>query len=676
MVIILFLLLLVSPSLSQDNIIKTITQNSNNCEVFWASQLLECSSDTFSQKKYSPLNVLGKYNICPNGEKSITSWSLPFGVRRNQFIKVKFSKNIPTRQMVIAENYNPGAIARITLYDFRNKSKVIYDDPNPSPMNIRGRFFNLFYEDFTVEYALITFNTSKFYDDYQIDAIGVSNCSDTIKPKVNVIKDIELIGQPELLREINSEYSELAPIISPDGKVLYYTRDGHPNNVGIDHQQDVWFATIDSNGIFNAPQNIGQPINNIYNNFAISITPDNNSLLLGNVYVMNQTPQPGLSISHRIANGWDFPEKLQIEDYSSLSRYNSYSLGSDGKTLLLSVVREDSYGEHDIYASFLQENGVWSKPMNLGNTLNTVGNEVSPFLAPDGKTLYFSTNGYPGYGKNDIFVSRRLDDTWKNWSEPLNLGNKVNTKEWDAYFSTSAEGDYAYFVSSANKATNEDIFRIKLPTSAKPTSVVLISGKVINAKSGEPLGAKIIYEELPSGKEVGVARSNPSNGEYTIALPAGKKYGFSASSEGFIAINENIDLTQLIEFKEIKKDLKLVPIEKGEKVTINNIFFEFGKFELLPESYPELNRLVKLMKSNPKLKIRIEGHTDNIGNDKNNLVLSENRTRAVKKYLVENQIDENRLQTKGYGKSKPKADNNTEEGRQQNRRVEIVILEK
>jgi outer membrane protein OmpA-like peptidoglycan-associated protein len=324
----------------------------------------------------------------------------------------------------------------------------------------------------------------------------------------------------------------------------------------------------------------------------------------------------------------------------------------------------------------MQVDGKWSKPMNLGNSLNSVGNEVSPFLASDGKTLYFSTNGYPGFGKNDIFVSRRLDDTWKNWSEPMNLGNKVNTNEWDAYFSTSAAGDYAYFVSSANKATSEDIFRIKLPTSAKPTSVVLISGKVLNSKTGEPLGAKIIYEELPSGKEAGVARSNPSKGEYTIALPAGKKYGFSASAEGYIAINENIDLTQLTEFKEIKKDLKLVPIEKGEKVSINNIFFEFGKEGLLPESFPELNRLVKLMITNPNLKIRIEGHTDNIGNDKNNLLLSENRTLSVMNYLVENSIESNRLETKGYGKTKPKANNNTEEGRQQNRRVEIVILEK
>jgi outer membrane protein OmpA-like peptidoglycan-associated protein len=669
MILILLLLFFTSPLILQGNTDKT-------CEIFWANQLLECSSDTISQKKYSPLNALGKYNVCPNGEKSLTSWSLPFGVRRNQFITVKFKSNIPTKQMVISENYNQGAIARVTLFDAKGKSKVIYDDPNPSPIEPRGRFFNLFYEDYDVDYVRITFNTTKFYDEYQVDAIGITNCADTIKPKVNLIKDIELFGQPEVLKEINSDYSELAPVISPDGKVLYFTRDGHPSNVGIDHQQDVWFATIDSTGKFNTPQNIGQPINNIYNNFAISITPDNNSLLLGNAYMMNQAPQPGLSISHRKIDGWDFPEKLQIEDYSSLSRYNSYSLGSDGKTLLLSVVREDSYGEHDIYASFMQVDGKWSKPMNLGNSLNSVGNEVSPFLASDNKTLYFSTNGYPGFGKNDIFVSRRLDDTWKNWSEPMNLGNKVNTNEWDAYFSTSAAGDYAYFVSSANKATSEDIFRIKLPTSAKPTSVVLISGKVLNSKTGEPLGAKIIYEELPSGKEAGVARSNPSKGEYTIALPAGKKYGFSASAEGYISINENIDLTQLTEFKEIKKDLKLVPIEKGEKVSINNIFFEFGKEGLLPESFPELNRLVKLMITNPNLKIRIEGHTDNIGNDKNNLLLSENRTLSVMNYLVENSIESNRLETKGYGKTKPKANNNTEEGRQQNRRVEIVILEK
>lgn len=646
-----------------------------DCDVIWAKSILSCSSDTNSSNRYAPNRILGKYNIMPNQGKSLGSWSVPYGVRRMQHILLDFGGAYQSTQMVVAENFNPGALARVTLYNKFGKSKVIYDDPKPVPLNITGRFLNLFFDQYEVSTVKLEFNTTNFLEEYQIDAVGLSNCRDTITPKINVIPDAITEFKPEPVSIVNSDFSELAPIITPDGRTLYFTREGHPGNIGPDKQQDVWFADIDENGNFSTPKNIGAPINNQYNNFAISVTPDNNSLLLGNIYRWNQNPLPGLSISNRVAEGWGFPEKLNILDYQSKSRYNSYSLGSDGKTLLLSIVSEPTYGDHDLYVSFMFSDGTWSKPMNLGPTINTPCNEESPFLAPDGKTLYFSGNGYPGYGKNDIFVTRRLDNTWTNWSEPLNIGPTINTPEWDAYFSTTAAGDYAYFVSSDNEAGAEDIYRIQLPQSAKPTSVQLISGRVLNAKTKLPLSAKISYEILPSGEEVGIARSNAITGEYKIALPTGKKYGFSASCDGFYSINENIDLTSNLVEKEIKKDILMVPIVVGETIKINNIFFEFGKYELLPDSYPELNRLLKLMQEKPKLKIRIEGHTDNIGSDKSNNELSANRANAVSQYLIDKGIDADRIKVVGYGKTKPIADNRTEEGRQLNRRVEFVIVE-
>lgn len=646
-----------------------------DCEVYWAKSILNCSSDTNSNNRYSPNRILGKYNIMPDQGKSLGSWSVPFGVRRTQFVFLDFGNTYPATQLVIAENYNPGALARVTLYTKDGKPKVIFDDPKPTPLNVPGRFLNLFFEQYEVSYVKLEFNTANFLEEYQIDAVGLTLCQDTIKPKINVIADAISEYQPQPISIVNSEYSELAPIITPDGRTLYFTREGHPDNFGLDKQQDVWYAEIDENGNFSPPKNIGPPINDQYNNFAISVTPDNNSLLLGNIYRKNKNPLPGLSISNRTAEGWSYPEKLDIQDYNSKSRYNSYSLGSDGKTLLLSIVSEPTYGDHDLYVSFLLADGTWSKPMNLGPSINTPCNEESPFLAPDGITLYFSGNGYPGYGKNDIFVTRRLDNTWTNWSEPVNLGPTINTPGWDAYFSTTAAGDYAYFVSSRNEAGSEDIYRMRLPQSAKPTGVQLISGKVLNAKTKQPLNAKISYEVLPTGEEVGIARSNALTGEYKIALPIGKKYGFSATCDGFYSINENIDLTSSFDQKEIIRDILMVPIAVGESIKINNIFFEFGKYELLPDSYPELNRLAKLMQEKPSLKIRIEGHTDNIGSDKSNIELSVNRANAVAQYLVSKGIDENRIQSYGYGKSKPISDNRTEEGRKRNRRVEFVILE-
>lgn len=646
----------------------------NDCEVRWAKLILSCSSDTNSLNRYSPNRILGKYNIMPNQGKSSGAWSIPYGVRRMQHILLDFGGVYQSTQLILAENYNPGALARVTLYNKLGKSKVIYDDPKPVPLNITGRFLNLFFEQFEVSTVKLEFNTANFLEEYQIDAVGITNCRDTILPKINIIPDAISEFKPEPVWQVNSPSSELAPVITPDGKTLYFTRDGHPENIGQDKQQDVWYSEIDNNGNFEIPKNIGHPINNQYNNFAISVTPDNNSLLLGNIYRWNQGPLPGLSISNRVANGWGFPEKLDIKEYQSKSPYISSSLGSDGKTLLLSIVSEPTYGEHDLYVSFLSADGTWTKPMNLGPTINTPCSEQSPFLAPDGVTLYFSGNGYPGFGKNDIFVTRRLDNTWTNWSEPMNIGPLVNTPEWDAYFTTTAAGDYAYFVTSDGKAGNEDIYRIKLPQSAKPTKVQLISGRVLNSKTKLPLSARISYEVLPSGEEVGVARSNAKTGEYKIALPTGKKYGFLASCEGFYPISENIDLTNNIITDELQKDILMVPIVIGESIKINNIFFEFGKYELLPDSYPELNRLVKLMREKTTMKIRIEGHTDNVGSDKFNYELSTNRANSVSQYLITEGINPERINVVGYGKSKPIADNKTEEGRKLNRRVEFVIL--
>ncbi|MGB9702068.1 MAG: OmpA family protein [Candidatus Kapaibacteriota bacterium] len=650
-----------------------------NTRVFWASKLIS-SSDEDLTKNNAPFKILGKYNVMPFFGKSTASWNIPFGVKRNQFVEVGFDTAILVKQIVVCENYNPGSIAKITLFTKNGKKKEVYENNNPLPfVGGQGRFFNVILpnSDIISNHLLLELNTASFYDDTQIDAIGISSDTIEIKPAINLIQEAVFTTEPEALKNINSPYSELAPIITSDGKTLYFTREGHPDNYGFEKQQDVWYSNYDEfTGEFKEPINIGPPINNAYNNFAISVTPDNNSLLLGNVYRKDTYPLSGISISHRYGNSWTFPEKVEIQDLVTKSRQNSYNLANDGKTLLLSIISDTTYGEHDLYVSFLNSDGTWSKPMNLGPEINTPANEESPFLASDGKTLYFSGNGYPGFGSNDIFFTRRLDESWKKWSEPINLGSKINSIYWDAYFSVTASGDYAYFVSSTDKPYSEDIYRIKLPQAVKPTYVVLLSGRVLNGKTMQPLAAKIVYEELPSGKEIGIARSNDSTGEYKITLPAGKRYGFLASSPGYIAINQNIDLTNLSQYQEISKDLILIPIEVGETIQINNIFFETGKFELLEDSKPELNRIVKLFQDKQIKKIRIAGHTDDVGSIQDNQILSENRAKSVANYLISKGVLPEQIITIGYGELKPIASNATEEGRQKNRRVEFEILEK
>ncbi|MDX5348239.1 MAG: OmpA family protein, partial [Hymenobacteraceae bacterium] len=354
-----------------------------------------------------------------------------------------------------------------------------------------------------------------------------------------------------------------------------------------------------------------------------------------------------------------------------------YFLAQGGKVLLLAVERDDGQGNQDLYVSFLQKFGVWSKPVNLGTTINTKKAEFAPFLAADQKTLFFASEGHKGYGKSDIFYSKRLDDTWQNWSVPMNLGPKVNTPDWDAYYTIAAKGDFAYLVSTKDAIGNSrDIFRIALAEQFKPEPVILVTGRVLDAVTNEPLEAKIIYESLVTGEELGVTQTNPDDGTYTIVLPSGTSYGYLAEVPGYVSVNESFDATEVTEYSEVKRDLMLVPMEVGQRIKLNNIFFAQSKYYLRESSFSELNRLVKIMKENPTMEILLEGHTDNQGNSRLNMQLSQDRVNEVKKYLVSKGVDKDRIQTKGWGGTKPVAPNDNEALRQLNRRVEFTIIKK
>ena len=363
--------------------------------------------------------------------------------------------------------------------------------------------------------------------------------------------------------------------------------------------------------------------------------------------------------------------------------------------------------EDDIYASFLEKNGSWSEPMNLGDDVNTDFTETTPFLAADGKTLYFSSNREGGKGSNDIWVCKRKDETWIHWTEPTNIGEPINTDQYDAYYTISAAGDYAYFISSNNSVGKKDIFRLKIdqpkPVETPPTTttpmvggekkpipdkpkdiksepVVLVSGKVIDGKTGKvPKNAQIIYEDLTNGKELGVATPDPITGIYKVVLPYGKNYGITTKIEGYIGTSQNIDLSKITgKYLEIEdKDMTVTPaasVEVGTKISMNNIFFEFGKATLRPESYPELNRLSTFFKGNTKMITEISGHTDNVGSDEINNKLSQERADVVRNYLLTQGVSAERLTAKGYGKNKPKVANDTPENQAINRRVEFEIL--
>lgn len=495
--------------------------------------------------------------------------------------------------------------------------------------------------------------------------------------KINTIQSLTPLVKENLGPSVNSVHREIMPVISADGKTLYMDVKDDERNT-IDHKKDdVWYATLDNDGKWSKRMNSGTPINNAEHNFVISVTPDNNSLVLHDLYnARGEWDGDGFSISHREKNGWSIPEKMVVADFYNLSNNCSFCLSPDRKVLLMSIERKEGNGQHDLFVSFQKKNNEWSAPKPMGNILNTFGNEVTPFISADGKTLYFSTDGKLGYGNNDIFVSRRLDESWTKWTEPINLGPHVNSADWDAYYTVPASGEFAYLVSSSHTLGQEDIFRIKIAEEAKPGPVVIIHGKVLDKVTKQPLSATIDYHELSTGKNAGSARSNPVDGSYKIILPYGMAYGFLAEKGNFLAESDNIDLTTIKEYTEIERDLYLSPIEIGKSITLNNVFFVRSKAELLPGSFSELDRLVKVLTDNTTLKIEISGHTDNVGDAALNAKLSEDRVVTIKNYLISKNISAKRLSGKGYGGAKPIASNATEETRKLNRRVEFIIIGK
>jgi outer membrane protein OmpA-like peptidoglycan-associated protein len=492
---------------------------------------------------------------------------------------------------------------------------------------------------------------------------------------INLAKDHPINVERENLGPgINSIGGDLSPVISADGKMLIIGRYPFNGNIGDPRKEDIWFSLLKDEQTWGPMQNMGRPLNNEGSNFLISITPDLNTVLVGNTYYPDGSPRSaGVSISHRTADGWEVPAPVNIRDYYNLDRFSEMCLDPSGLVLVMAVMRNDSRGEKDLYVCFKQPDGSFTVPLNMGD-INTWGNELSPFVAADGKTMYFATDGRYGYGGVDIWMSRRLDDTWTKWSEPENLGPVINTPKWDAYFTISAKGDYAYLSASNNTDGSADIYRVKLTEGVRPKPVVLVKGHVFDAKTKQPIAALVEYESLTMNKKVGEARSAPRDGAYGIALPSGDLYGFRAEVSGYYPVSDQLDTRSLSTYQEIERDLYLVPLKVNETILLNNLFFDFAQSVLRSESIAELDRLAQLLQSKQTMTIELSGHTDNVGTNTDNVHLSQERVNSVKEYLITKGIKPNRLIAKGYGEKKPIAPNTTEEGRQKNRRVEFKIL--
>ena len=501
--------------------------------------------------------------------------------------------------------------------------------------------------------------TVQMYKDYFSDDPDYNSLLAILSaPSENDLKVIALQGG------INTaKGDEYAAFVSADDKTIYFTGKRRADNMG---GEDIYVSHKEKNGIWGKSA-LMPDINSYYGNESPeAVSADGTTILF--------FKSGKLMISEKTVYGWTDPEELP--DNINISDWQADAMiTSDGQSMIFAAkkrVENELEESINIFVSQLDENGNWSEPISLGSTINTPGTDRSPFLHPDMKTLYFSSDRHGNIGGLDVFKSTRLsEDSWTEWSEPVNLGKEINTAGNDCWYRISTDGKRAYF--TKEKDGLQDLYQMNLPIRMRPNMVATVSGHITD-RHQKPVAAELRWEDLQSGITVGHSKTDPADGSYFIVLPLGRIYGYYVSDDEYFPISKSIDLRQTDTASAIVEDIPIVSyqqmIEEQVAVPINNLFFNVGKADLLPLSINELKRVAGIIKKH-RLHVEIAGHTDNTGTEELNQQLSESRALAVKNFLVKQGCDENLIQTVGYGSSRPVADNESEKTRRLNRRVEM-----
>lgn len=463
---------------------------------------------------------------------------------------------------------------------------------------------------------------------------------------------------------INTIHLEYFPSLTIDGKSMVFTRR-------INSDEDFYVSNF-INGSWSKARPIEGRVNTNLNEGAQNISQDGEWLVFTGCNYPEGLGSCDLYISYKTKSGkWTEPQNLPGVINSEFWE-SSPCLSPDKRDLYFSSNRTGGFGGKDIWVSHQNANGRWTEPVNLGPVINTSSDEGCPFIHADNQTLYFNSNGHAGYGATDLFLSRKKDDF--NWSTPQNLGYPINTIDDEGSLIVASNGKTAYYASDgADTKGGLDIYSYQLPDSSRAAKTLWVNGKVFDKKTGEGLPSLVELFEVNSSRMVSRLQTD-ENGHYLITLPVGKDYVLNVNRKNYLFYSDHFSLPSNQVDTSFYVDIPLQPIETGASIVLKNIFFDSKKWELKPGSQTELNKVVQLLNDNPALKIEITGHTDNIGNPADNLILSENRAKSVVKFLIANGIAPGRLMSKGYGETRPIAPNNSEENRAQNRRTELKVL--
>lgn len=465
---------------------------------------------------------------------------------------------------------------------------------------------------------------------------------------------------------INSAESEYFPSMPIDGKLMVYTRRVNNSNEDFfasEKKDGVWQPAVRLPGQINTPQNEG----------AQNISQDGQWLVFTGCNREDGQGSCDIYISYKTPDGWspafNLGNKINTDQWESQP-----CLSPDKRDLYFASRRMGGYGGSDLYVAHLLSSGRWSEPENLGPGINTAGDESTPFIHADNQTLFFASNGLPGYGGDDLFVVRKGADG--KWRKPENMGYPINTIDHEGSLFIAADGKSAYYASDRSDSKGGlDIYSFELKEDLRPARTLWVKGKVFDSKTSAGLPSSVELIDLASRQTVSKVQTDET-GNYLITLPVGKEYAFNVNRKGYLFYSDNFALKNKSPDSTYQKDIPLQPIEVQAGIVLRNLFFETARYDIKPESEVELDKVVQFLQDNPTVKIQLEGHTDNVGNAADNQKLSQARAIAAVNYLVVKGIKGTRLTAKGFGATRPLADNKTEAGRSQNRRTELRIVEK
>lgn len=478
---------------------------------------------------------------------------------------------------------------------------------------------------------------------------------------------------PQLLADTaNSFQYQYFPSLTADGKQLFFTvrSDRDP--------EDIYMSERVEGGGWTEPKKLSDKINSERENEGTcSVSGD------GKTLVFTACERPGgvgrcdLYISKKVGGEWSAPKNIG-KPVNSEAWESQPSLSADGRSLYFTSDRRGGYGKRDIYVSFLDEKDHWGNATNLGPSVNTTYDEVSPFIHVNGHALYFSSDGHKGFGGFDLFYVQGSDSVF---GTPVNIGHPLNSEKDEVSFFVNTEGTEAYYSIDLNKGDRGEMSRSYLYKVELPEVFVhnremsnVLKGSVYDNETKKPMRAKLELVDLKLDKKVQMVYSDSADGDYMAVLTEGAKYGLFVDKPGYLFKSVNFDYQEVGDQKTVLLDVYMDPIRSGAKVTLANVFFDTDKYELKPESKTELEKLITFMEQNPTVSIEVSGHTDDVGSKDYNKALSDNRAKSVKEYLAKNGVAASRLKHKGYGMEKPAVANDTDDNRQKNRRIEFMIL--